>query len=315
MGTVSATPVQAWLLDPFAPDRRRLWDGSSWSARVVGSDGEEAISWRPDLTDLAPPLSTLPAPAGTGEAVETPSPAPLEPAAYEPALLEPAVHDTVIPLPLPLAIDPVAVAFGTDDDPLWMPAPSYPTVSHRRRLVPALVVVGVLALAAGAGAGVLQPQRPTEEHTTVYRDGTAGFALRYPDAWSKQQVQPGVSIRFVVGGRTASITSTNSVKVTVDSPPSPLPPLDEVVRQNTETLRASFPSIRLDEAARTTLARGVAYRMRFTVVDNTPPIHFLEVAGRTTDGRPLTVVITIREPRTAPTDREIEQFLASITPA
>ena len=78
------------------------------------------------------------------------------------------------------------MAFGTED-PLWKAAPYYPTVSHRRRLVPALVVVGVLALAAGAGAGVLQPQRPTEEHTTVYRDEAAGFALRYPDAWSSNR--------------------------------------------------------------------------------------------------------------------------------
>jgi len=309
MGTVSTIRVSAWHLDPFAPARRRLWDGSAWSARVVGSDGEEAISWRPDLGDLAPPLSTLPAPAGTATAVTGLS---LGPQVAPGAALDEAVVDDEAPLSL--VLDPVAVAFGTED-PLWRPAPSYPTVSHRRRFVPALVVVGVLAITAGAGAGMLQTQRPTEERTTVYRDDVASFALRYPEAWSKQQVQPGVSIRFVVGGPTASVTSTNAVKVTVDSPPSPLPPLDEVVTQNTETLRASFPSIRLDEAARTTLARGVAYRMRFTVVDNTTPIHFLEIAGRTTDGRPLTVLITIREPRTAPTNREIAQFLASITPA
>ena len=302
MGTVNAIRVSAWHLDPFAPARRRLWDGLGWNARVVGSDGEEAISWRPELGDLAPPLSTLPAPAGATEPIVKAPPVAID------------AIDSVIPVPLPLTLDPVAVAFGTED-PSWKPAPSYPTVSHRRRFVPALVVVGVLALAAGAGAGMLQAQRPTQEHTTVYRDEAAGFALRYPDVWKEQPPTAGVFVRFVIGGRTASATSTNSVKVTVDSPPSPLGPLDAVVTQSTETLRASFSSIRLDEAARTTLARGVAYRMRFTVVDNTPPIHFLEVVGRTTDGRLLTVVITIREPRTAPSDREIEDFLASITPA
>jgi hypothetical protein len=206
------------------------------------------------------------------------------------------------------------VAFGTED-PLWNGAPHYPTVSHRRRLVPALVVVGVLALAAGAGAGMLQPQRPTEEPTTVYSDKAAGFALRYPETWHRQRVQVGVSIRFVIGKTAAGAANTNAVSVVVNTPPSPLPPLDEVVSLTTEQNRAGFPSIRLDGASRTTLAGSLAYRMRFTVVDNTPPIHFLELQGRTTDGRPLTVVITIREQRTAPTDREIEQFLASITPA
>lgn len=295
-----ATP--AWRTDPVAPTRRRWWDGTTWTARVADAAGIEGLAWLPDLTNLAPPTVAPPLRLAFA-AANALSPVPLE------AIPEQPLHNAA-------PLDPVAVAFGLEVPSDATPSSRRHGSPRHRRLVPALALFGVLAVAAGAGAGVLE-QRPTTEPATVaYSDAGAGFALRYPAAWSIEKRTAGVGIRFTIGGRPdASRVDANTVKVEVSTTPAPLPTLDNLVQQVTADLRTRLPDIRLDEATRATLADGAALQLRFSDTGSVPPVRVLVIQGQTTDGRPLTVVVTIREPRTAPTERELARFLASITPA
>jgi hypothetical protein len=68
-----------------------------------------------------------------------------------------------------------------------------------------------------------------------------------------------------------------------------------------------------------TLENAITYRdadapgLRFTFVDPTVPETRIEqYVGRTTAGRPLTITVTVREPRTAPTSAELDALLASV---
>ena len=44
-------------------------------------------------------------------------------------------------------------------------------------------------------------------------------------------------------------------------------------------------------------------------------MRILQYVGTTTTGRPLSVVIIVREPRTAPTPAQVRSFVRSIAPA
>ncbi len=149
----------------------------------------------------------------------------------------------------------------------------------------------------------------------AYRDDQAGFALRYPDEWHVLRRQRGNGIRFAIGAPDAPTTDTNTVSVVVGSEPTPLPQLHTLADQLTETLRAQLPGVRLESAERSRIADAPAFRFTFRDPDATPPTRIDQYVGRTTSGRPLTVTVTVREPRTAPTAKELSDFVGSLDPS
>ena len=65
-------------------------------------------------------------------------------------------------------------------------------------------------------------------------------------------------------------------------------------------------------------ARSVLRALRHTAFrdpDPSPPTSIEQYFGRTTAGRPLTITVTVREPRTAPSDATLRRFVASVLPA
>jgi hypothetical protein len=149
----------------------------------------------------------------------------------------------------------------------------------------------------------------------VYRDQQAGFSLRYPDSWRVLRRDHDTGIRFVIGAKGAPTTETNTVSVVVGTTSAALPPLHTLADQLTETLRQQLPGVRLDTAARTRLADAPGFRFAFRDPDATPSTRIEQYVGRTTSGRPLTVTVTIREPRTAPTELELRDFVRSLDPS
>jgi hypothetical protein len=246
--------------------------------------------------------------------------APVEPVPREPVELHPPDLQQVEVADDPIgAIDPLRAAFG--DDAAWVEESDRSSGRARRRLVPALVAAAVVALAAGAGAGIVDgDDRPTVEPAIAYTDASAGFALRYPDTWQVERETPGESVQFTIADPGASALHTNLVTVRVGAEPADgesdaLPSLDELSNEVTERLREQYPGVELEEAARTQLADAPAFRLQLVDADEVPPIRIQQYAGRTTTGRPLTVNITVREPRTAPTPQQLRDFITSIAPA
>jgi hypothetical protein len=315
-----------WYPDPLDPTRRRHWDGRAWTARVSGETGPgapdlEPIHWTPTLVDAPVPLPAAPEPVV----------APPEPVVTLP---EPVAVDTLAPfeaegvsddpgdLPPPTigapGIDPILAAFGAEA----RPAPPEPETTHprSRRVLIGVAIAAATVLVAGAavaGAGLLRSdqQRPTVLPEQSYRDDQAGFAIRYPDQWHVLRRQRGNGIRFAIGAPDAPTTETNTVSVVVGSDPTPLPPLHTLADQLTETLRAQLPGVRLESAARSRLADAPAFRFTFRDPDATPTTRIHQYVGRTTSGRPLTVTVTVREPRTAPTPRQLNEFVGSLDPS
>jgi hypothetical protein len=285
----------------------------------------ERIEFEP--LDPAPP-DPAPPDAETGGAPGELHPldvglAELAPVDREPVELQPVEVIAEAPDPSETigALDPLRAAFG--DDAMWLADTDTgrPAGGARRRLVPALVAAAVIALAAGAGAGIVDgPDRPTVEPEIAYRDAAGGFELRYPDTWHVERETPGEAVQFTIAAPGASSLHTNLVTVRVGDEPAAgesdaLPALDELSNEVTEGLRAQYPGVELEEAARTQLADAPAYRLQFVDPDEVPPIRIQQYAGRTTTGRPLTVTITVREPRTAPTPQQLREFIGSIAPA
>ena len=282
-----------WEVDPLDPTRQRWWDGRAWTAQVSGG----GLAWTPELELLAPPepavAATDPATPSTGWRAQP--------------------HDDGGLA----AIDPIAVAFGDEA----RPAPPAPVVvrSARRKLAPIAVAAALLIVAGGAvaGAGILDTddQRPTIRPELSYRDARAGFELRYPERWRVLRRDRNDGIRFAIGAPGAPTTETNMVSVVVGASPAPLPDLHTLAEQLTETLRAQLPGVRLDAASRARLAHAPGFHFAFRDSDSTPSTRIEQYVGRTTSGRPLTVTVTIREPRSAPTPQELRDFVASVDPS
>jgi hypothetical protein len=295
-----------WELDPLDATRRRWWDGVAWTAHV--SDG--GLSWNPALSLLPPPLLLFaPKPATVGWRDQGDLFAPDASTAREIPVL---VQDGGL-----AAFDPIEIAFG---DAAW-PAPPPPVVipSARRKLAPVAIAAATLLIAGGAvaSAGILDPdgQRPTVLPELSYRDAEAGFELRYPDSWRVLRRDRNGGIRFAIGASGAPTTETNMVSVVVGATPAPLPQLHSLAEQLTETLRSRLPGVRLEAAARARLAEAPGFHFAFRDPDSTPSTRIEQYVGRTTSGRPLTVTVTIREPRTAPTPEELRDFVASLDPS
>ena len=328
-----------WHPDPLAPrtepSRNRWWTGARWSPRVRApiadasqAEMPEGIAWIPWLDLLAPP------PVLTISPVPTTSPvaavAPIASAIAAPQAV--AVFDA----------DPVVMAFGPPDPNSPDPNSPDPTASigvhwtsphvgeghtvagppdrtrrHRRR-IEALAFAAALVLLVGgavAGADILSgDQRPTLESAVAYRDTAAGFALRSPADWRVIEHDRGTAIRFAIGAPGAPTTETNTVSVSVGSAAAALPELHTLANQLTERLREDLPDVRLEEAGRASIAGAPGLRFAF-VEPGVPETRIEQYVGRTTAGRPLTITVTVREPRTAPTAAELEEFVASVTPA
>jgi hypothetical protein len=246
------------------------------------------------------------------------------PAAEAPAL-EQAPESTAAPTVSSLAdaiapisgFDPIVAAFGDEARP---PKPAPPARHRSRRPLVAIAAAVAALVAAGAavaGAGLLPTgsDRPTVASVRSYRDQQAGFSLGYPDDWRVLRRDPDGGIRFAIGAPGAPSSDTNTVSVVVGKTSADLPQLHTLADQLTEALRAKLPGVRLDEAGRTRLAGAPGFRFTFQDPDATPSTHIEQLVGRTTAGRPLTVTITIREPRTAPTARQLRDFLGSLQPS
>jgi hypothetical protein len=177
-----------------------------------------------------------------------------------------------------------------------------------------LAAAVVLLLAAGAGVGTAMlgdEQRPQLAPTVRFADSDAELRFRYPHEWRVDKETPGVGVRFEVAD--ASALETNTVQVKTDPTPVPLPALHVLANQTTERVVAELSDFRLVSAEQTRLAGGPAFRLELVDTTTEPVKRIIEYVGTTASGRPLYVIVTIREPRTAPTDDELRRFLESIT--
>jgi len=288
--------------DPLTPGRQRWWDSWRWTARVIEADGTQGLHWSPELAGLPrpPEPDATPRPASVDDWVLGLTGTPVEPAT-------PRQHS--------FASDPMVAAFGDDLRP-FVPEATVPG-SKRRRLVMAVgaaAAAGLIAAGAAAGAGVFtsSDQRPRVASELAYRDADAGFALRYPDDWRVLRRERGNAIRFAIAAPGAPTTGTNTVSVVVGTTAADLPALHTLSEQLTEMLRQQLPGVRLESAARTRVADAPGFRFAFRDPDSSPATRIEQYVGRTANGKPLTVTVTVREPRTAPTETELNEFLDSL---
>lgn len=319
-GLVGGQPA-GWYPDPLAPPsdptRNRWWTGARWNSRVRSPDLDEGpgVVWPPRAGFLA----------------ELPEGIAWIPWLYRLAPPPVPVTPVVEPAPVSFAADPMVIAFGRPDPAAStrvhgktlavvgttdVAGPPSRARRHRRR-VEALAFAAALVLLVGgaiAGADIVSgggDQRPTLESAITYRDADAGFALRYPTGWRVIERDHGTGIRFAIGAAGAPTTETNTVSVNVGATAAELPELHTLADQLTERLREELPEVRLEEAGRAQIAGAPG--LRFTFVDPTVPETRIEqYVGRTTAGRPLTITVTVREPRTAPTAAELQEFLVSV---
>jgi hypothetical protein len=283
----------------------------------------EGIAWIPWLDLLAPPpvLTISPIPAIAPVDPVAAAAGAVSRAAPDPTSPDPTSPDSASPNPTspnPTASTGVHWASRQPGEGHLVAGPATRTRPHRRR-VEALAFAAALVLLVGgaiAGADVLSggDQRPTLGNAVAYRDTDAGFALRSPTDWHVIQRDHGTGIRFAIGAPGAPTTETNTVSVSVGPTAAELPELHTLANQLTERLREDLPAVRLEEAGRAQIAGAPGLRFAF-VEPGIPETRIEQYVGRTTAGRPLTITVTVREPRTAPTAAELQQFLASVEAA
>jgi hypothetical protein len=119
-------------------------------------------------------------------------------------------------------------------------------------------------------------------------------------------------VRFVVGPAPAPPNQLTTVSVTAGTEPGPLPSLAELERTAADGLRAQFPGLHLTARVTTTLAGRPAMRVQFDA-GTSPAVTVDQLAGQTADHRPLTVLVTVHQTRYAPSTRDLQDFLTSIT--
>ena len=189
-------------------------------------------------------------------------------------------------------------------------------VADRRRrgvLTVTGAVVAVLLAAVASGAILSNDdQRPVLEPKITYEDPAAGFTVRYPDTWEVLRRDEGEGIRFAVAARDASAADTNTVSVAVGATSTELPPLHTLADELTEKLRTELPGVELLLAERDRVAGAPALRFTFRDSGSGSPTRIEQWVGRTTAGRPLTITVTEREPRTAPSDVDLAEFVDSV---
>jgi hypothetical protein len=195
-------------------------------------------------------------------------------------------------------------------------APELSSSRHFSRRAWAALAAAVILLAAGAGVGTAmlgEEQRPQLAPTIRFADTDAELRFRYPHEWRVDKETPGVGVRFVVSNANASALETNTVQVKTDPTPVALPALHVLANQTTEQVVAELADFRLVAATQTRLAGGPAFRLELVDTTTEPVKRIIEYVGTTDSGRPLYVIVTVREPRTAPTEAELRRLLDSIT--
>jgi hypothetical protein len=288
----------------------RWWDGGHWTTRVSAApDTPESFSWVASLLELPEPRESEPEPeTPTEPIIDLTDPAPAI------VLPTPATVGDEIESWASAGLDPLMVAFGPDTQ--------WPTVEHttrrklRRPLVIAAVTIALGAVAVGAGATVLGTRnQPQVNPAITYSDAAAGFALEYPTAWRIQSELTGTSIRFDIGTRGAPSTKANTVSVVVGANLEPLKPLDTYIAEQAAALRSQLSTVSLQAAEHIKMLNADALHVRYTVAGQSGPTTIDAYTGLTLTGHQLTVSVTVREPRDAPSDETLQTFLRSIQPA
>jgi hypothetical protein len=287
-----AAAGSGWYPDPLDPVRLRWWDGAVWTARIARLEpGSDAISWRADIGELA-------APAPLVEPPPAPDP-PLE----------------VAPVP---RLEPVpSLADEIEQEDLFHPAVlAHEPLSSRRAWAVLAAAVVLLLVGAGVSSAMLgSDSRPTVARTRFlrYADTGAELALKYPEGWRVDKETEGVGVLFEIGPASTPPARANTVNVETTVDPVDLPPLHELANEATAQVVAEHPSFRLESATRTMLAGGPAFRFELVDPTDDPVTRIVQVIGSTESGRLLIVTATTREPRTAPTTKELRRFLKSIS--
>jgi hypothetical protein len=286
----STLPGPSWHRDPLLVESRlRWWAGDHWTAWVTDSPlAEPGIAWRPELSEL-------PAPIQWGRSALRIAEAP------------------------PLSIRALPELEARAAPPEAAPAPpAVPTAAaprpRRRRHLVLVAAVLPLLIAGAAGAALLTPSppRPVLAEVTPYRDASARFSLFYPRSWRTNSVIAGQGVSFLVAPTRAPADQLATVSLIIGAARGPRPSSAELQQTATNDLRPQYPGIRLTSSTDITLAGSPATLLTFDA--GALPITTIEqLIGRTTDGRTLTVTITVHDPRHAPAQSDLHDFLASIT--
>ncbi|MBM3671458.1 MAG: DUF2510 domain-containing protein [Actinobacteria bacterium] len=308
-----------WHPDPLDAQRLRWWDGSAWTARVARLDlAADAISWHADVPSLPAPgraAEPPPVPALPLEVVPTPY------LGAVPTLADAVEHEA----PKREEDEPAAETSAVVIRPKRWSREDRPIVelpNTRRGWAILAAAVALLVVGGSVGAGMLDgDDRPSiGPATTIYADQDADFRFRYPKEWRIEEPTgecPNVlaadeCVRVVLEiGPDVSVTNSNTLQVRSFNTDQPLDALHEWVTTETQIVVEQIPTIRLQGARQTVLDGAPAFRAEL-VDSSTPTTRLVVYEGRTTSSRALVVTLTVRDPRTAPTDEEFERLLATL---
>lgn len=294
-----------WHQDPLDHARLRWWDGGAWTARIARFEpGSDAISWHADIAALAAP-DPLAAP-------------PVPPIGGAPALRA---------VPVPTMADALADEQSDEDerdDVKRAPAVPLPgTPGTRRGWAILAAAVTLLLVGAGVSAAMLgEDDRPTVgEPTTQFADSSADFRFRYPTEWRVEE--PAGSCETVLAteecirvvfeiGPDVDADEANTLQVRSFNTEEDLE-LHAWIASLTQEIIDQRANSRLVSAETSRLAEAPAVRAELINTTFSPPTRVVLYEGRTPSGRALSVSLTVRDSRTAPTDGELRRFLTSIT--
>ncbi len=327
------TTTAGWYADATKSGRERWWDGATWTARVR-EEGLEGVSWIAHEAAPTPVISIVEGDliidlTGVDDDVTADDDlvidltasdhvgAPVAAAgAFAPSRF---VAPAVTSFPPLVRMHPRLRIVQPASEPALESAVERPhrRVRFQHVAVVAVVIVLVLGVAATAAAIIESRTRGSEPlpipvGTRSYRDGPAGFALRFPRQWRILDATKGTGVSLGIGAADVADDEANVVDVAVGTGTEPFPLLQEVATDVTEQLQGDLPGVVLQGAARTRMAGGAAYRLELTDDESSAPTRIVQYVGTTTDLRPLTVTLTVRDEDSAPSRAQLRTFVRSI---